>query len=104
MQAAILHLGNKEFVAKVRTDRTVQQAGTEGGGGHAARRQLQEGEETKVNERAKKRTGMQTNSHPYRKVESVLTSRQQVLLSSAGRHRGRRHAGIGRYRLAWIQK
>jgi hypothetical protein len=76
--AAILHLGNMEFVAKVRTGRTVQQAGrqagTEGGGGHAACKQA----------------GMQTNSHPYRKLESVLTSRQQVLRSSAGRHRGSR--------------
>jgi hypothetical protein len=49
-----------EFVAKVRTDRTVQQAGTEGGGGHAACRQA--GMETEVNERTKKQTGR----HAYR--------------------------------------
>ncbi len=44
----VLH---KEFVAKVRTYRTVQWAGTEGGGRY---RQVQAGKETKVAERGQK--------------------------------------------------
>jgi hypothetical protein len=39
MQAAILHLVNKEFVAKGKTDRTVQQAGRHRGWRWACRRQ-----------------------------------------------------------------
>jgi hypothetical protein len=35
--------------------------------------------ETKVAERAKKQTGMQIDLQTYSKLETVLTSRQQVL-------------------------
>jgi hypothetical protein len=57
---------------------------------------------------------MQTDSNPFRKLESVLTSRQQVRRREfLAKHRiGRtvqqagtgKQAGTGRYRLAWIQK
>ncbi len=62
------------------------------------------------NERAKKRRGRRTDSHPYRKLESVLTSRQQVIsmeflakvrigrtVQQAGRQAQREQAGTGKY-------
>ena len=105
--AAILHLGNMEFVAKVRTDRTVQQAGRHKGRRRAcsseAGRQVRR--QKKMGGQRNKQAGMQTDSHSYRKLESVLTSRQQVIsmeflakvrigrtVHQAGRHRGRRWA------------
>ncbi len=81
MQAAILYLVNMEFIAKVRTDRTVQHVGRQ-----AQREEVGMQHEDRQVWRQKllsgqrsKQTGMQTVSHPYRKLENVLTSRQQVL-------------------------